>query len=284
MVRKIQVDFSSPPSRVCEKSVLTPLSPAGLIHRIECKGDSGQPRQCRGGTQPLFTQTLTIGVLLRRDSINPHLAHHPFAKKQGKEHNDLMSEKRLVAACLVFIASSPLLTAQVRLTGRITNETIAPVAGAKIVASRPLKSFDATSDPTGVFEMTLPEPGAWAFKVDREGFYVFSDPALEIPAPGAAPLELHVALQTIYEISNSVVVKGQPGDVDMDRTTPETTLSSRTLYDIPFPDQSSLRSGLRLIPGLIQDSTGGIHLFGGSESQPDSTFEGFQLNDPHRAI
>ena len=68
--------------------------------------------------------------------------------------------------------------------------------------------------------------------------------------------------------------------VDMDRTTPETTLSSRTLYDIPFPNQNSLRSGLRLIPGLVQDSNGGIHLFGGSEAQAQYTFEGFQLNDP----
>jgi hypothetical protein len=191
-----------------------------------------------------------------------------------------MPKTGLVAACLLLATS--LLTAQVRLTGRVTNETNAPVPGAKITATRPLKSFEATSDPTGAFELLLPEPGAWALKVDREGFYVFSDPALQIPAPSpdVAPLELHVALQTIYEITNSVVVKGQPGDVDMDRTTPETTLSSRTLYDIPFPDQSSLRSGLRLIPGLIQDSSGGIHLFGGSESQADYTFEGFQLNDP----
>ena len=68
--------------------------------------------------------------------------------------------------------------------------------------------------------------------------------------------------------------------IDMDRTTPQTTLSSRTLYNIPFPDQNSLRSGFRLIPGVLQDSGGGLHLFGGAETQTEFTFEGFQLNDP----
>jgi Carboxypeptidase regulatory-like domain len=174
------------------------------------------------------------------------------------------------------------LEAQVHIVGRVMNETNAPIPGAKVVLSRAAKSFEGISDPTGAFAMQVPEPGDYSLKVDRQGFYLYSQPVLDVPAPTAssAAFELRVTLQTIYELSTSVEVKGQPGMVDMDRTTPETTLSSRTLYDIPFPDQNSLRSGLRLIPGLIQDSGGGIHLFGGSEAQAQYTFEGFQLNDP----
>ena len=201
-----------------------------------------------------------------------------------------MPHRCALAACVILGASlTSLVRAQVRISGRVTNETNAPVAGAKITVApnlgsdaQPSKIFEAISDPTGAFELVVPAPGAYAVKVDRQGFYVFSQEALNIPAPpaGASAFELHVALQTIYELSTSMEVRGRPGMVDMDRTTPETTLSSRTLYDIPFPDQNSLRSGLRLIPGLIQDSNGGIHLFGGSEAQAQYTFEGFQINDP----
>jgi hypothetical protein len=35
-----------------------------------------------------------------------------------------------------------------------------------------------------------------------------------------------------------------------------------------------------MLPGVVQDSSGGIHLFGGSENQAEYSFEGFQLNDP----
>ncbi len=102
-------------------------------------------------------------------------------------------------------------------------------------------------------------------------------PATPLDEP---PFELHISLQSIHDFRSTVEVKGNPGMIDMDRVTPQTTLSSRTLYDVPFPNQNNLRSGLRMIPGVVQDSTGGIHLFGGSEDQAQYSFEGFQLNDP----
>jgi hypothetical protein len=174
--------------------------------------------------------------------------------------------------------------AQVRVTGRVTNETKTPVAGAKVtMADVPAtRSFHAISDPTGAFVLQLPGPGAYSVKVDREGFYVVSEPTVLVPAnaSGGAPFELNIALHSTNEIRSTIEVKGDPGTIDMDRVTPQTTLSNRTLYDVPFPNQNNLRSGLRMIPGVIQDSSGGVHLFGGSEDQAQYSFEGFQLNDP----
>lgn len=174
--------------------------------------------------------------------------------------------------------------AQVRVAGRVTNENNLPVAGARITLTDipATKSWEAISDPTGEILFQLPAAGDYSLKVDREGFYVFSEPLIAVPAipPGEPPFELHIALQSIYEIRSTVEVKGNPGVADMDRVTPQTTLSSRTLYDVPFPNQNSLRSGLRMIPGVIQDSSGGIHMYGGAEDQAQYSFEGFQLNDP----
>ena len=177
------------------------------------------------------------------------------------------------------MASGSRLAGEVRVIGRVTNETNAPVSGAEIAANTipPSKKFEATSDPTGAFVLLLPAPGTYTLKIDREGFYVHTESNLAIAAPAT---ELHIALQTIYELSSTVEVKGRTGTIDMDQTTPQTTLSSRTLYDIPFPNQNSLRSGLRMIPGVVQDSSGELHLFGGAETQAEYTFEGFQLNDP----
>ena len=174
--------------------------------------------------------------------------------------------------------------AQVKVAGRITTENNSPVAGAKIAleSTSLLRTFQAVSDPTGEFLVQLPVAGDYKLTVNREGFYVVSarPVSIAVPTVDQPPVELHVTLQSVYEISNSVSVKGAPGMIDMDRVTPQTTLSSRTLYDVPFPNQNNLRSGLRMIPGVVQDSSGGIHLFGGSENQAGYSFEGFQLNDP----
>jgi hypothetical protein len=190
----------------------------------------------------------------------------------------------LVAWAWIVAVLCPLGRAQVRVAGRLTNENNLPVAGARVIlADIPAtKSWEAISDPTGVVLLQLPAAGAYSLKVDREGFYVVSEPLITVPAtpPDEPPFELHISLHSIYDIRSTIEVKGNPGSTDMDRVTPQTTLSSRTLYDVPFPNQNSLRSGLRLIPGVVQDSSGGIHLYGGSEDQAQYSFEGFQLNDP----
>src|SRR5271157_499754 len=112
---------------------------------------------------------------------------------------------RLPGVCVCIIASicAPA-RAQVRIAGRVTNETNSPVAGAKVTLEDipPTKSFQAVSDPTGSFLLQLPAAGAYSLKVDREGFYVVSEPSIAVPAtaPEEPPFELHVALQSIYEL------------------------------------------------------------------------------------
>ncbi|MEO8367607.1 MAG: carboxypeptidase regulatory-like domain-containing protein [Candidatus Solibacter sp.] len=192
---------------------------------------------------------------------------------------------RLPALCsgLIIALCSPA-AGQIRVAGRVTNETNSPIAGARVTLEDipSTKIFQAVSDPTGAFLLQLPVSGEYSLKVDREGFYVVAGRSVMVPAKPAEepPFELHLALQSIHEIRSSIEVKGDPGMIDMDRVTPQTTLSGRTLYDVPFPNQNNLRSGLRMIPGVVQDSTGGVHLFGGSEEQAQYSFEGFQLNDP----
>lgn len=185
---------------------------------------------------------------------------------------------RFLAACLGCVLGGTCAIAQVRLSGRVTSETNAPVPGANVTVRRTGDNtvYRGISDPTGAFAITVPEPGTYSVRVNREGFYIHTETSVALPGP-----DVHVALQTIHEIQTTVNVTDENvGSVDMDRTTPQTTLSSRTLFDVPFPNQNNLRSGLRMIPGVVQDSRGAMHLFGGAEEQSQYNFEGFQLNDP----
>lgn len=184
--------------------------------------------------------------------------------------------------CVVAFTCS-LACAQIRIAGRVTNQNDLPVAGALItVEDTPVtRTWEAISDPTGSFALQVPSEGQYSVKVDREGFYIIAAQQITVTSNAAnAPFELHISLESIHEIRSTVEVKGQAGLEDMDRVTPQSTLSSRTLYDIPFLNPNSLLSGLRLIPGVLSDPAGGIHLFGGAENQTQYSLEGFQLNDP----
>ena len=56
--------------------------------------------------------------------------------------------------------------------GRRKFKSNASVAGAKISFKREAApAIHAVSDPTGIFNTTLPGPGAYSVEVDREGYF-----------------------------------------------------------------------------------------------------------------
>lgn len=183
---------------------------------------------------------------------------------------------RIVLA--VFVASM-MAQGEVRLNGKVTSETGKPIGGAKVkLIYLPTNAAHlATSDPTGAFTVGVPIQGPYEVEIDREGFFLLHSRRLEL-ADGAN--EAQFVLNSVREIVTSVDVSANPGAVDMDRTNKQTVLSSNDLLDIPFAGNNSLRNAMRVVPGMVQDGKGGIHLAGGTEEQTLYTLEGFQINDP----
>lgn len=184
---------------------------------------------------------------------------------------------RAKVAALLFLASWTA-WAEVQFTGRITSETGNPVKGARITLRAGGKvSATAVSDPTGAFSCPAPEAGKYQLEVEREGYFLLTRADFDLTG-NAQDVELE--LSPVREMVESVDVTATPGAVDMDRTTPQTTLSGNDIQNVPYPSTNSLRNALRVMPGMVQDNRGGIHLHGGAEEQTLYTLEGFQINDP----
>lgn len=167
--------------------------------------------------------------------------------------------------------------AEVRLTGRVTNETGNPVSGAKVSLRQQSKPVTAAvSAPTGEFVCIPPEPGVYTVEIEREGYYLLTRRDFDLRQSADVQFELN----RIRETAQSVDVTASPGAVDMDRTTPQVNLTGNDIQNVPYPSTNALRNALRVMPGMVQDSRGGIHLHGGAEEQTFYTLEGFQLNDP----
>ena len=120
---------------------------------------------------------------------------------------------RLLVVCVWIIVSLCMpAPAQVRVAGRVTNETNSPVAGARVTLEDvpATKSFEAVSDPTGSFQLQLPAPGAYSLKVDREDFYVVIE-AVRSTVPATPPDEppFEVARRVAIDPRNPLVDRGQ---------------------------------------------------------------------------
>jgi len=178
---------------------------------------------------------------------------------------------------LIVIASSGLF-AQIRLSGRVVNDTNAPVGGVRITILSPQSAVrTAVSDPSGAFSLLLDAPGEYQLSAEREGYFRLTRRAIDVTDKGG---EIQVVLNPVREEFQSLEVRASTTAVDMDRTTPTRTVSGVELLSVPFPSSNSLKNALRIMPGIVQDAKGGIHMNGASEEQVLYTLNGFTLNDP----
>ncbi len=167
----------------------------------------------------------------------------------------------------------------VRLSGRVVDENNSAIPGAQVTLRGPglAAPLQVAADPTGAFAFQVAAPGEYLFTAEREGFFRIQDRAVRLTA---GENELTLTLNTAREVFEKVDVAYSPKTVDFDRTQPEERLTNTQLLEVPFPSTNTLRNATRVIPGVLQDNYGQIHLNGGTEEQTLYTLDGFEVNDP----
>ncbi len=166
----------------------------------------------------------------------------------------------------------------VRLAGRVVDENNAAVAGVQLwLRGGKLPTLQAISDPTGAFQFEVPAPGDYLITAERQGFFRIESRPVTIGAQGA---EVTLVLNQAREVFERVEVSYSPKAIDFDRTQPEERVSNAQILEVPYPSTNTLRNAMRIMPGVTQDSGGGIHLNGGGEDQVLYTLDGFEINDP----
>ncbi|MGO9230916.1 MAG: carboxypeptidase regulatory-like domain-containing protein [Bryobacteraceae bacterium] len=189
-----------------------------------------------------------------------------------------MSLHSIVALWLGGLALACQAAGQVAWNGRVVDENDAPLAGARVrVRQEALAPIEAESSPTGSFVITVPAPGRYLVTVDRAGYFQLRNQPVEIAA-GAA--ETTLVLNVQEEVFQSIHVGALPNPVDASATGGEERLSGTEINDVPYPATESLRNGMRLIPGMIEDPSAGLHFHGAAEYQTQYLLDGVNITDP----
>ncbi len=176
-----------------------------------------------------------------------------------------------------------LCAAEAILQGRVEDEDSAPVGGAAISVrgagailsgAQPLQ---AETDPTGAFEVTVPEAGSYLVTVSKTGYFPLTDRPADLQEGSN---ELVLTLNHVRNTSASVDVSSAPSPIDIEQTDSQRILSGPQIFEAPYPNTHDLRTSVTLIPGVVQDSAGGLHFDGGAENQVQYMLNGFNLSDP----
>jgi len=190
--------------------------------------------------------------------------------------------KPICAAWMLLAIVSAPAAAQV-LTGKVIDETGVAVAGVKVsLTGNSLKAPLATvSDDAGRFLMAQPPPGLYGLKAEKPGYYATVSRNLEIKE-GAASLE--VIINHMQEFEETVNVVYSAPVVDRKEASAATSLTAEEITDLPIVSTHDFRNSLPLIPGVVKDNNGRIHLNGGGEDQAYYSLDGFNVTSPVSGI
>ena len=122
--------------------------------------------------------------------------------------------------------------------------------------------------------MRLARTGVFLVNVEVSGSYALIDKQTTL---GTGENELKIILNPVREFAESVDVTSGSTAVALDKTTSEKQLTGADLMNVPFPATHNLKNAMRILPGVVQDSSGGIHINGGSEDQVRYLINGFDI-------
>ncbi len=190
-----------------------------------------------------------------------------------------MRLRRFVIAAALLAASLTSASGEARLAGRVTNENGAPLAGAKLTlhARAGGAAVACYTNPAGEYSVEVPGPGEYLVDVELVGYFRLREQPLSL---NEGRSRADFTLNRVREVFESIEVVAAPPPIDMDTTRSEETVTGTELLNIPYPTSHSLRSALRIVPGVMQDSRGRLHINGGRENQALYTLDGFNITDP----
>ncbi|TAM82723.1 MAG: TonB-dependent receptor [Acidobacteria bacterium] len=119
-------------------------------------------------------------------------------------------------------------------------------------------------------------PGNYQLIVEKEGFYAVRSGNIAV-----GKLEgTEVILNRVREVHQRVNVVASPAAIDPAKTSSTHGLSDTEIMNLPYSVPRDIRYALPLIPGIVQDATGQIHVNGAPTRQVLDQMDEFNITDP----
>ena len=119
-------------------------------------------------------------------------------------------------------------------------------------------------------------PGEYTLHLEKEGFFAVTQTKIAVGEIRSADVTLH----HIREFPEQVNVVYSPPAIDSAKTQASESLNSAEIINLPFPVDRDIRYSLPYLPGVLQDSTGQLHVNGSSTRQVLDQIDGFNVTDP----
>ncbi|MFZ0746099.1 MAG: hypothetical protein WAM85_16935 [Terracidiphilus sp.] len=117
--------------------------------------------------------------------------------------------------------------------------------------------------------------GPYRIRIEKPGFY-------ETDLSQADPLlrDLRVVLNHEQMVQEQVSVTASVPGIDAEQVSDKLTMNLPEIINVPYPTSRDIRNLLPFYPGVVQDSTGQVHVAGSETWATLDTLDGFDIRSP----
>ncbi|MGE5327019.1 MAG: carboxypeptidase-like regulatory domain-containing protein, partial [Deltaproteobacteria bacterium] len=118
--------------------------------------------------------------------------------------------------------------------------------------------------------------GSINLRVGKEGYFEFAQKDIEPPEVEAVEVTLNHQRETMEQVR----VTYSPPAIDLKQTAQTAKLSNREIIELPYTVSRDIRYALPMLPEVVQDGTGQLHVAGSDTRQTFDRLDGFNINAP----
>ncbi len=183
----------------------------------------------------------------------------------------------LICAALAVPAQQPVPSATPnKLAVSVVDENGVAVTAAHVLLTARRSALRCESDFAGRCEFNSLQPGTYKLHVEKVGFYRLDFPEVRFPQTNS----VDVTLTHEQELKETVNVVESPPAIDPEKVETSEILGAREILNVPYPTSRDIRNALPLLPGVVMDRSGAIHVAGASATQTLSLLDGFDISSP----
>jgi outer membrane receptor protein involved in Fe transport len=137
------------------------------------------------------------------------------------------------------------------------------------------KFLEASTSETGACHFDRLPIGSYVLRVAKDGFYVN-----EVEIRLEASKVVDFTLVPVESRHDEIDVIARPEPINVDAVSDQQTVNDEVIQNLPYTGRRNFLNALTLMPGVLRDSNGGMHIHGSRSDQIRYQLDGLNVTDP----
>ena len=184
----------------------------------------------------------------------------------------------IILICSPVRSLAQLQPAEASLRGHVVDEDEEPVARVEITFRlADGNSGNIYTDSAGNFRIAAGKASQIHLTISKPGFFRIEDRAIDLPEGES---DVSITLNHETEIKENLEVQSLPVQIDPDTTSHQESMVQHEILNAPVASSHDLHQSLSILPQVLADTSGALHVAGARQDQTEVLLDGFEVNDP----